>query len=74
MSLTLMAAQLNAVRASLVAGLEQCDAMVEVLKSMATAPQPPAPEARKDELKDGERLFTTFGGAKVPSPSSSAGE
>ena len=71
MSLTVLAMQLNAIRANLVAGLEQCDAMKEVIARMAEQPAEPKP---KKQLDQGEVLFHTFGGVKEPSPQSSAGE
>jgi len=67
----MLAMQLNAVRASLIAALEQCDAMRAVLAATPEAPPATPPQS---ELKAGERLFTTFGGAKVPPPQSSAGD
>ena len=70
-SFTVLAMQLNAIRANLVAGLEQCDAMKEVLARMAE--QPAEPKVKK-QLDEGETLFATFGGAKAPPPQSSAGE
>lgn len=68
MNRTLIAAQLLAVRASLVAGLEQCDAMMEALKLPDAAPTPPSPPAsNKKRLEEGEQLLT-FGGGKAHTP------
>ena len=71
-NMAIIAMQLNGIRASLVAALEQCDA-IRAMMTDDESPRESAPPGKK-ALAEGEKLFATFGGAKVPPPQQHAGE